>query len=263
MPEESREDTDSPVTRREEPPGNETSALAAEAIASVADFSGGDPVRVKRLSQLVLEFADQARSDPNGAADPPEALPLAPPPRRGRMIAPLAIGLFICLVVAGFMLVDGKPELGAGREASTEVVGKPLPTPEQGPASALMTALPEAEAAAEPNTVASPGPASTPAMPIVEPQASAAELAVLVARGDAFMQSHDIATARLFYERAAEAGDGHAALRMGATFDPAFLERAGIRGAKGDQREALSWYRRAHDLGDMEADRLLGKIETR
>jgi TPR repeat protein len=97
-------------------------------------------------------------------------------------------------------------------------------------------------------------------MPTAE-RASAAELAALVARGDAFMQNHDIATARLFYARAAEAGDGHAALRMGVTFDPAFLERAGeragIRGAKGDQLEALSWYRRARDLGDAEADRLL------
>jgi len=83
----------------------------------------------------------------------------------------------------------------------------------------------------------------------------------LVARGDAFLSARDIASARLLYERAVAMGDGHAALRMGATFDPAFLERADIRGTKGDQREALSWYRHARDLGDVEADRLLKKLE--
>ena len=78
---------------------------------------------------------------------------------------------------------------------------------------------------------------------------SAAEIAALVARGDALVSQRDIASARLFYERAAEAGDGWAALRMGATFDPAFLGRAGIPGEASNQQEALSWYRRARGLG--------------
>ena len=50
-----------------------------------------------------------------------------------------------------------------------------------------------------------------------------------MARGDSFLGAGDIASARLFYERAADAGDGHAALRLGATFDPDFLDRAGMR----------------------------------
>jgi TPR repeat protein len=71
----------------------------------------------------------------------------------------------------------------------------------------------------------------------------------------------DLVSARLFYDRAAEMGDGHGALRMGMTFDPAFLQRAAIRGGQGDQQKALSWYRRARDLGDAEADRLLKNFE--
>ena len=67
--------------------------------------------------------------------------------------------------------------------------------------------------------------------------------------------------ARLFYERAAELGDGRGALQMGATFDPAVLDRAGIRSTQGDEREALSWYRRARDLGDAQADRMLKTLE--
>jgi TPR repeat protein len=74
-----------------------------------------------------------------------------------------------------------------------------------------------------------------------------------------FVVTGDISSARLLYERAVEAGDGRAALRMGATFDPAFLDQVNIRGAFGDQRQALSWYRRARDLGQAEAERRLNE----
>jgi TPR repeat protein len=96
---------------------------------------------------------------------------------------------------------------------------------------------------------------------MAELRPSAAEIAALLARGDVFLQARDITSARLFYERAANAGDAAAATRMGATFDPAFLARAGIRDTRGDRREALSWYRRARDLGDAGAERLLKSFE--
>jgi general secretion pathway protein A len=79
---------------------------------------------------------------------------------------------------------------------------------------------------------------------------SATEIAALVARGDNFIRAGDIASARLFYERAAEAGDRPAALRLGTTFDPGFLARAGLRGITGDTGQAAFWYDRARDLGD-------------
>jgi TPR repeat protein len=62
-------------------------------------------------------------------------------------------------------------------------------------------------------------------------------------------------SARLFYERAAGGGDGGAALRLGATFDPGFLSRTGVRGAAGDPTQASSWYRRALDLGNPAAQK--------
>ena len=86
-----------------------------------------------------------------------------------------------------------------------------------------------------------------------------AEIAALVSRGDGFLRAGDITSARLFYERAADAGNASAALRLGATFDPGFLSRAGIRGITGDPAQAASWYRRARELGDAAAaDRLKG-----
>jgi TPR repeat protein len=84
-----------------------------------------------------------------------------------------------------------------------------------------------------------------------------------VTRGDDFLKAGDIASARLFYERAADAGDGAAALRLGATFDPGFLARAGIRGIPGDPAKASAWYRRARDLGDAAAAERLKGLEQR
>ena len=83
---------------------------------------------------------------------------------------------------------------------------------------------------------------------------STAEIEGLVKRGDYFIGVGDVTSARLFYERAVEAGDGRAALRMGITLDPAFLDRAGIRSAVSDQREALLWYQLARDLGETAAE---------
>jgi len=88
-----------------------------------------------------------------------------------------------------------------------------------------------------------------------------AEIAALVARGDAFLSAGDIVSARLFYERAADGGDGVAALRLGATFDPGFLSRTSIRGAPSDPAQASSWYRRALDLGNSAAQEALRDLE--
>jgi len=71
------------------------------------------------------------------------------------------------------------------------------------------------------------------------------EIDALVGRGDTFLSAGDVTSARLFYERAANAGSDAGAMRLGATFDPDFLSHAGIRGAVGDSKQAEFWYRRA------------------
>lgn len=97
--------------------------------------------------------------------------------------------------------------------------------------------------------------------PPAGPHLSTTDIAGLVTRGDAFLTAGDITSARLFYERAADAGDGAAALRLGATFDPDFLGRVGVRGNPGDPAKAASWYRRARDLGDAAAAERLKNLE--
>lgn len=102
-------------------------------------------------------------------------------------------------------------------------------------------------------------PRSTPSTPDSLPaqlRLPSTEIAALLARGDALFARGDISSARLFYERAANAGAGRAALRLGNTFDPYFLEFAHLR-TRGEPAMAEFWYRRARELGDTQADILL------
>ena len=85
----------------------------------------------------------------------------------------------------------------------------------------------------------------------------------LLTRGDALLGIGDIASARLFYERAADAGNAQAAIRLGGTFDPSFLAQARLNGVRGDPAVALKWYKRARDLGASEADILVLSIERK
>jgi hypothetical protein len=67
-----------------------------------------------------------------------------------------------------------------------------------------------------PSTIASPAARKAPAQPAF----SVAEIATLLARGDSLFATDDVVAARLLYERAADAGEAGAAVRLGETFDP-------------------------------------------
>jgi Peptidase C39 family len=107
------------------------------------------------------------------------------------------------------------------------------------------------------------GSAPAPIIPPADGSLSAEEIAVLLMRGDKSLSSGDVASARLYYGRAANAGDGQAALRLGETFDPFFIDRAHLRSARGDLAAAVFWYRRARDMGAVEADVLLNSLEAK
>jgi cytoskeletal protein RodZ len=126
-------------------------------------------------------------------------------------------------------------------------------------ASPSASASPDIPPPATAPTVVAP-PAPTPPS---EPRASAAETAALLARGDSLFGVGDVSSARLFYERAADAGNGEAALRLGETYDPVFLERAKLPAVRGDRGAAVFWYRRARELGVAEAEILLKGIQTK
>jgi hypothetical protein len=136
-----------------------------------------------------------------------------------------------------------------------EPTAAPAASPPTEPTAAAAPAVsPPKEPAKAPVIV--PPPAPRPSPPPA-PRLAAAETAALVTRGEELFATGDVASARLFYERAANAGDAQAALRLGESFDPAFLDQAHILGAKGDPARAMSWYFRARELGSAEAEILL------
>jgi hypothetical protein len=151
-------------------------------------------------------------------------------------------------------------------------LARPVPTPaesgaEPAPASITATGGPEPKVAVTPagptleatSTIASSEPQKTPTLPTL----SAAEIAELLARGDWWFATGDVASARLFYERAAGAGEAQAALKLGETFDHAFLGRLNQRGVRADPGMAVFWYRRARDLGASDAASRLIELEAK
>jgi hypothetical protein len=86
------------------------------------------------------------------------------------------------------------------------------------------------------------------------------EIGTLVARGRKLIQAGDIGMARLVLEQAAEADNATAALELGATYDPTFLQPAMTD--MGDVRMAALWYEKAKDLGSTEAAVRLERLRS-
>ena len=97
--------------------------------------------------------------------------------------------------------------------------------------------------AAEPN-----GPAPKPSSQAITPQDRERALR-LMKKGDAQLEDGNVAAARLFYERAADAGLAQGAMALAATFDATELARLKLRGVQPDPKEARRWYERARQLG--------------
>jgi TPR repeat protein len=63
-----------------------------------------------------------------------------------------------------------------------------------------------------------------------------------ISLGKKFLAQGDVATARRFLARAAEARDPRAALMLAATYDPEGLRTLGVVGMSPDLEQAHSWY---------------------
>ena len=127
--------------------------------------------------------------------------------------------------------------------------------------TAATPSIPPVTQSIETPALAPAEPAKRPERNEVVPHLSADDVAILRARGDALLSTGDVTSSRLFYERAVAAGDAQAAIRLGATYDPVFLSQARLQNVRGNMAIALSWYRRARDLGAVEAETLLKRIE--
>jgi hypothetical protein len=125
--------------------------------------------------------------------------------------------------------------------AATSADGPFTPAPDPSlPARSMALAVPPAAAAA--------GKPAVSVAPLL-PQAT---LALLLRRGDQLLAVGDLSGARLMFGRAAASGSAAAAIAMGKTYDPAFLNRIGAVIAP-NPAAAAEWYRRGAALGGAEA----------
>jgi hypothetical protein len=212
--------------------GSGTVASSEQETPEATARSGELPAQAERR----VSISDQPSS---AAKVTPEAVPR--PPASDAALAP----------------VEGWTTLPATLPPAMAGPGQTAQTPEAPPP--VTSSVPAEEQAAPPATTLPTSPPPTQSPP--DQHLSAAEMAALVSRGDAFLSAGDIVSARLFYERAADGGDGGAALRLGTTFDPAFLSRTGARGTLDDPAQASSWYRRAAGLGNLAAQEYLQNLE--
>jgi len=144
----------------------------------------------------------------------------------------------------------GAIDLGSIKHATASEPNGPRPDATAG--NPTTGSPPVAARHTESTAIAAASVTSTQEQPI-----SSGNVGMLLARGDSLFGTGDLASARLFYERAATAGSGEAALRLGESYDSHFLERTHLRGARGDTTAAILWYTRARDLGVGEATILL------
>jgi TPR repeat protein len=102
-------------------------------------------------------------------------------------------------------------------------------------------------------------PPASKATRVLDPE----EIKLLVKQGEQFIAAGDVVTARIVFQRAAEAGDAGAAVALGGTYDPIVLAKLGVVGLGADVERARTWYQKAESLGSAEATRRLAILANR
>jgi hypothetical protein len=159
--------------------------------------------------------------------------------------------LVVSLVnVDGKLLAEAKSEFVVGPKQSG---AKSAAEPPAGRANALTPPAPVPALRPDRNSHALVRPPELSAE-----DKSAAEK--LVSQGERFLVQGNIAVARQFFRRAADAGLAVGAIRLAATYDPAELARLQAQGVVPDRAEARKWYERARELGAPEAEERLARL---
>jgi hypothetical protein len=160
------------------------------------------------------------------------------------------------------MAVRGIPSAATSPEVAADAgAAEPKGAPEQSPSvwATPSDSAPGASGASAAQLSSPPPSAATPP----KPARNTEDVALLLQRGRALFDAGDIAAARLFFRRAANAGDAAAAVAMGATYDPDVLAKRFIRGIEADPQEARMWYEKARALGSPEGPRRIEMLAQR
>jgi hypothetical protein len=226
-------------------------------------------------------------SDPLGAPDPREYVPLALRPGTGMIPRLLAavFALSAAAILAALFQSDLRG-LVAGNTTSMapgEAIASTNPpvvrqAPLKDPArvtNAMLASADRQDLPAPPSrdTIATahqialqaqmPAPvAAQPAPPEPDRTLDADTLAGLMTRARSLIGIGDIAAARLLLERAAHAKDATAAFLLAQTYDPAVLGSSDARSVIADAAAARDWYQRAASLGSAEARQRLARFSN-
>ncbi len=132
------------------------------------------------------------------------------------------------------------------------------PAPAAAPAAIAATTPPAAPTPTVVAPASAPAAAATPAPPATSPDALR-----LVTRGKQMLNNGDIDGARLFFERALNAGAAEGALELGITFDPIGLRELGAIGLQPNPTRAAALYKQAQQMGAPAAAERLRRLEGR
>jgi type II secretory pathway predicted ATPase ExeA len=208
--------------------------ITPDAMKLIVVRSGGVPAAINRLMEAAFT-AGFARGDTiitartvvsvTGPAAPrtrPRVHPSEPSSLLARLVPPAALGLLV---------------VGASVFLYEALTDKPAPKPP------VVVQRP-----VEPPPPAKPAETLPPSL-----------VTALTRRGSEALDLGDTASARLLFQRAAEAGSSAAAIALGKTYDPSFTVNVAAR----DPNRAAEWYRKAAALGDPAAADLLKRLGAR
>jgi len=85
----------------------------------------------------------------------------------------------------------------------------------------------------------------------------------LLTRGTSFLDAGDLVSARGFFKMAAGMGSGEAAMLVGVTYDPGYLELINAVGLRPNFEQAEAWYLKAIDMENDEAKSRLQTLKER
>jgi hypothetical protein len=152
----------------------------------------------------------------------------------------------------GTVLAEARSTLVVGSVAQMIV---PAESPTLKETSPLAPPMPVPVGRADHNTQIAPRP------PVLSSEERERALSYLK-KGDEQLAEGNIAAARLFYIRAANAGLAQGAMALASTYDAMELGRLNVRGVEPDAKEAMRWYERARQLGAADADQRLKRLSA-
>lgn len=227
----------------------DTPAVAILVARGVQSLQRGDPQAAEHSPQGT-DVSSPMGSLPVGAStDRPAGIPGSTPARA----AAATRGPHQTGASQATKMVRPPLKPGARDQATPQIEALPVTAP------ASAQSQPTQLASVEPTTGSISPEATTPDVQPL-PQLDPGAIAALLKRGIDYLNSGDIASARLTLQRAAEAGNAEAALALGSTYDPLVLRKLGAIGIASDMARARQWYQKAEGLGSRAAVRQLARL---